>query len=88
MLELRLLVRGTDDYILVDKQDWNIVKDIYWVFKNGRVEAKNGLSYEQIIGLEFYKNRVGNVLDKRREFYIPQNQNWVYSEYHQQYIAI
>ena len=87
MLGLKLLVRNTGEYIKVDPQDWDMVKDIHWVFKNDRVEALNGNTYEQVVGLQGLKNKHGNKYDKRRDQFIPEDQEWQYSEYYQKYIA-
>lgn len=88
MSVLKLLVRNTGEYIKVDPKDWDVVKDIHWVFKNDRVEALNGNTYEQIVGLKGVKHRCGDKYDKRRDHLIPEDQEWKYSEYHQKYIAL
>jgi sulfatase maturation enzyme AslB (radical SAM superfamily) len=88
MLDLKLKLRNSGKYIKVDKQDWNLVKDIHWVLRDNKVVTRNGRTYEDVIGLKGHKNKMGSVFDKTRDNYIPNNKDWVFSKYHNQYILV
>lgn len=83
---LKLLIRGTGEFLIVDALDWEKVRDIPWRQGKGAILSPEGTIYEQFCGIEG-KHRLGSALDKRREYYIPLDKEWVYSEYYNDYRA-
>jgi len=81
-----LLVRSTDKFIIVDLVDWDNVKNVRWTEEDGCICTEDGTVYEDFIGLQrTVKNMYGNIYDKRREFFVGVDENWVYSEYTSKY---
>jgi hypothetical protein len=83
----KLLVRNTGQYLLVDPQDWELVKGISWRLVDGVIEAPNGLTYEEVCNFPLdTKNRYGYIYSKIRKHLIPKDKSWEFSEFHGKFI--
>ena len=80
-MELRLKIRETDLYLLVDHEDWKNVRDVSWYLVEGVVTTRCGVTYEEYIDVVGKKNKYNNILDKRRQYMVDLNQAYEFSEY-------
>lgn len=81
MKVLRLQVRNTGKFMTIDPLDWDNVKDVFWYEYKNKICCRNGLTYEEFVGLKGMKHRDNILYNKIRDQYIPEDMTYIYNEY-------